>query len=102
MNGTAPPITRQMTIAAALTERPMTCVLVVEDEAQVRILAEAIIQDSGRQTVSAANFAEALALLQGDMAIEMLFTDINLVANGPNGLDLAAEARAIRPELSVL
>jgi DNA-binding NtrC family response regulator len=80
----------------------MPCVVVVEDEEQVRVLAEAIVQDAGHRTVSAANVEEALALIQGDLSVEVLFTDINLVENGPSGIDLAREARAIRPKLHVL
>jgi CheY-like chemotaxis protein len=80
----------------------VACVLVVEDEEQVRVLAQAIVQEGGYRTISAASMAEALALLQGDISIEALFTDINLVDGGPGGIELAREARAIRPALRVL
>jgi DNA-binding NtrC family response regulator len=80
----------------------MLCVLVVEDDEQVRVLAEAIIQDSGHRTMSAATVPEALALLEGDTSIEALFTDIKLVDNGPSGLDLAVAARETRPRIRVL
>ena len=80
----------------------MPCVLVVEDDEQVRVLAEAIIQDSRHRTMSAATVPEALALLQGDTSIEALFTDIKLVEDGPTGLDLAAAAREKRPKIRVL
>jgi len=80
----------------------MACVLVVEDDEQVRDLAEAIIQESGHRTMSAATVPEALALLEGDTSIEALFTDIKLVEDGPTGLDLAVAARQRRPNLRVL
>jgi CheY-like chemotaxis protein len=80
----------------------MTCVLVVEDDEQVRVLAEAIIQEAGHRTMSAATVDEAIALLQGDTSIEALFTDIHLVENGPTGLDLAVRAREARPQIRVL
>jgi DNA-binding NtrC family response regulator len=80
----------------------MACVLVVEDEEQVRVLAEAIIQDIGHRTMSAATVLEALALLDGDTSIEALFTDIKLAEDGPTGLDLAVAAREKRPNLRVL
>ena len=80
----------------------MPCVLVVEDDEQVRVLAEGIIQDAGHRTMSAATVPEALALLQGDISIEALFADIVLVENGASGIDLAVEARANRPKIRVL
>ena len=80
----------------------MPCVLLVEDEEQVRVLAEAIIQDAGHRTMSAATVPEALALLQGDISVEAIFTDLHLVENGPGGIELAAEARAMRPKVKVL
>jgi CheY-like chemotaxis protein len=80
----------------------MPCVLVVEDDEQVRVLAEAIIQDIGHRTMSAATVPEALALLEGDTSIEALFTDIKLVEDGPTGLDLAVAVREKRPNIGVL
>ena len=80
----------------------MACVLVVEDEEQVRVLAAAIIQDAGYRTISAATTTEALALLQGDISIEALFADINLLDGGPSGIELARQARAMRPAIRVL
>jgi CheY-like chemotaxis protein len=46
----------------------MACVLVVEDEEQVRVLAQEIIEGSGHRTMSAGTFPEALALLEDDGA----------------------------------
>ena len=43
----------------------MACVLVTEDEMQVRVLAEEILQDLGHTTLSASNFDQALALVEG-------------------------------------
>jgi DNA-binding NtrC family response regulator len=80
----------------------MPCVLVVEDDDQVRVLAEAIIQDIGHRTMSAATVPEALALLRDDTSIEALFTDIKLVGDGPSGLALAVAARDKRPKIRVL
>ena len=80
----------------------MPCVLVAEDDEQVRVLAESIIQAAGYRTVSAATVPEALALLQDDTSVEAIFTDLQLVEDGPGGIELAAEARGIRPEIKVL
>jgi CheY-like chemotaxis protein len=55
-----------------------TTVLVVEDEPTVRVLAEAIIEALGYLILSAANAREAIALLEQEEHIDILFTDINL------------------------
>src|SRR5437870_11479991 len=60
-----------------------TTVLVVEDEPTVRALAESIIEALGHMILSAANAREAIALLEQDEPIDILFTDINL----PDGPD---------------
>src|SRR6266849_5067752 len=41
----------------------MAVVLIVEDDEQVRVLAESIIQDTGHETLTAANTDEALAIV---------------------------------------
>jgi CheY-like chemotaxis protein len=74
----------------------------MEDETQVRVLAEEILKQAGYETLSAANVAEALALLRAYELINVLFADIKLEENGPTGLELAQQAVAIRPKLRVL
>jgi CheY-like chemotaxis protein len=81
-----------------------TTVLVVEDEPTVRALAESIIEALGYMILSAANAREAIALLEQDEPIDMLFTDINL-PDGPDaidGLELARKAVELRPSLRVI
>jgi len=83
--------------------KPAT-VLVVEDEPTVRALAESIIEALGYMILSAANAREAIALLEQDECIDILFTDINLPA-GPNaidGLELARKAVELCPSLRVI
>src|SRR5581483_1149132 len=75
----------------------MAVVLIVEDEDQVRVLAESILQNNGHRTLSAATKDEALALIQADGPIDLLFTDIGLTqdaeaGSAQAGLDLAREA----------
>ena len=62
-----------------------TTVLVVEDEPTVRALAESIIEALGYMILSAANAREAIALLEQDEPIDILFTDINL-PDGPDAM----------------
>ena len=80
----------------------MAWVLVMENEEQVRVLAEEILKEAGHQTLSAANVPEALALLEANERIAVLFADIKLEENGPTGLELAERAVAIRPKLKAL
>ena len=80
----------------------MARVLIVEDEVQVLILAEGVLQDAGHETLTASDKEEALALLKGDELIDLLFTDIKLKENEHGGLELAQEARELRPSLPVL
>jgi CheY-like chemotaxis protein len=56
----------------------MAVVLIVEDEDQVRVLAESYLQEHGHQTRSASTVPEALALLDKDGPVDVLFTDIGL------------------------
>ena len=80
----------------------MAWVLIMEDETQVRVLAEEILKEAGHQTLSAANVPEALALVRAYNLITILFADILLEANGPTGLELAQQAVTINPKLKVL
>lgn len=75
-------------------------VLLVEDEALVRLSAQASLTALGYKVVSAGNGHDALALLEQDSAIAIMVTDIAMP--GMNGRDLAAAARRLRPDLAVL
>lgn len=77
-------------------------ILVVEDDTQVRVLAEALLQDGGHETLSAANVEQALALIEAEDRIDVLFTDLGLGDELQAGLALATEARRRRPDLRVL
>jgi len=81
------------------TER--SSVLIVEDEPTVRALAVSILDDIG---YSAANAREAMALLETETSVDILFTDVN-IPDGPDALDglaLAQAARELRADLHVL
>jgi CheY-like chemotaxis protein len=80
----------------------MATVLIVEDEDQVRVLAESYLREQGHQTVSAANAEEALAVFEVVTRIDVLFTDINLHGEIHAGLELAKRARARQADLAVL
>jgi DNA-binding NtrC family response regulator len=80
----------------------MAQILVVEDEDQVRMLAEGLLQDGGHTTLSASNTDQALALLDGGDRIDLLFTDVGLQSDIQAGLTLAQEAIKRKTDLPVL
>jgi CheY-like chemotaxis protein len=80
----------------------MPVVLTVEDDEQVRVLAESILKEEGYETLSANGVNEALALLRSDQKIDILFTDIQLGTDFQGGLDLAREAVRLRPKIPVV
>ncbi|MGB6502272.1 MAG: response regulator [Xanthobacteraceae bacterium] len=80
----------------------MAVVLIVEDEEQVRVLAESYLQEQGHQTLSAATADEALAALAVTAYVDLLFTDIGLHGDLAAGLELAKLAVDRCPGLKVL
>jgi DNA-binding response OmpR family regulator len=75
-------------------------VLVVEDEALVRLLVVQTLEEAGFAVSEAAEAQGALEVLRGDDCIRLMVTDVGLP--GLNGRRLADEARARRPDMKVL
>jgi two-component system, response regulator PdtaR len=80
----------------------MAVVLIVEDEEQVRVLAEAIVRELGHETLTAGTAEQALAVVAERSDVDLLFTDIGLQQDTEAGLQLAREVTARRPALPVL
>ena len=80
----------------------MVTILILEDEEQVRVFAEALLEETGYRTFTAATAQEATAILEGDDVIDLLFTDIHLDRDNEGGLRVAKEAAALRPRIKVL
>jgi CheY-like chemotaxis protein len=76
-------------------------ILVVEDDDDLRELATQLVQGLGYAACSASTGAAAIATLERDPNIGLLFTDI-LMPGGMNGFELAAEVRRRRPEIGIL
>jgi putative addiction module CopG family antidote len=74
-------------------------VLLVEDDALIRLNTAEMLQDTGLIVVEAGSAEEARAALQ-TMAVDILMTDLNLP--GASGLELAAEARALNPSTTIV
>jgi signal transduction histidine kinase/CheY-like chemotaxis protein len=87
--------------AASLTAPHNETILVVEDDADVREVTCAAVTDLGYGVREATNADDALALLRSDAEVDVLFSDI-VMPGGMTGLELAAEARRIRPNLKIL
>jgi DNA-binding NtrC family response regulator len=79
----------------------MAAILIVEDEEQVRVLAESYLREQGHETFSAATRDQALAVLE-TAEIDLLFVDVGLYEHREGGLDLAKQAVERNPDLKVL
>lgn len=75
-------------------------VLVIEDETSVRELVVDVLEELGYRAVQAADGPSGLKLLQSDMRVDLLVTDIGLP--GLNGRQVVDAARLQRPDLKVL
>ena len=80
----------------------MAVILIVEDDAIVRMMAESMIQGWEHDTFSAGDVDEAISLLRSPRHIDALFTDIRLKTATLGGFELAQEAIKLRPKLRVL
>lgn len=76
-------------------------VLVVEDEPLLRLHAVSLIEDAGFDTLQAASAAEAIALLEGNASIRIVFTDIDLPGD-MDGMRLAAAVRYRWPPVELV
>jgi PAS domain S-box-containing protein len=76
-------------------------VLVVEDDAAVRIAAVGILQNLGYRVLEAEDGNAAFAILQGSEPVDLLFTDL-IMPNGVSGQDLLRKARERRPDIKAL
>lgn len=79
---------------------PSRIILVVEDEEQVRNMSIDALRELGYTVIHAASGKDALAQLEANAHIDLLFTDI--VMPEMNGRQLADRARESRPGLKVL
>ena len=76
-------------------------VLVVDDEASVRMLVCEALEESGYRTIDAPDAASAMRVLDSDARIDLLITDVGLPGLA-NGRQMADAARLKRPRLKVL
>jgi CheY-like chemotaxis protein len=79
----------------------MPTILVVEDEALIRLHIADTFRDCGFEVIEAADGAEAIEHLQDHPAIAAVFTDVTLPGK-PDGFGVARWVRKNRPHLPVV
>jgi PAS domain S-box-containing protein len=94
--------------AAGLAARPSAAqqatagrILVVEDDPEVLDVTVEMLRGLGYEVLTAPDGPSAIAVLRRDPEIDVLFTDI-VMPRGMNGVELAREARRLRPNVRVL
>ncbi|WP_440977848.1 PAS domain S-box protein [Sphingomonas pseudosanguinis] len=88
-------------LADAPRARSGETVLIVDDEPSVRMLVTDVLEELGYTAIEAADGAAGLSVLQSDVRIDLLVSDVGL-PGGMNGRQMADAARVTRPDLKVL
>jgi len=78
-----------------------TTVLVVEDEALLRLVAVGELEDAGMVALEAENGSQALEILSCNSSIDVVFTDIDM-PGAINGIELANIVRGTYPHIRVI
>ena len=76
-------------------------VLVIDDEEPIRMLITDVLEEVGYRVVCAPDGPAGLKILQSDVRIDLLITDVGL-PGGVNGRQVADAGRTTRPDLKVL
>ena len=76
-------------------------VLLVEDEALLRMIIADELLDAGYSVVEASDGQRALEMLTEHSSVDLLFTDIRM-PGGLSGWDVAEQARALCPNIPVI
>ena len=83
------------------SDKVVPVILIVEDEALVRLSAVGILEDAGFRMIEAVNSDEALELLEADSDVQLLFTDVNM-PGAIDGLALARQVRDRWPHIGIM
>ena len=84
-----------------VSERIAPVILVVEDEALVRLAAVGMLEDAGFCMIEAVDGDQALELLAADSDIQLLFTDVTMPGT-IDGLALARHVRDRWPHIAIM
>src|SRR5207248_2052167 len=82
----------------ATTTPPVGRILIVEDDPEVLDVTVEMLRTLGWEVLTAPDAPSGLSVLRRDADIDVLFSDI-VMPRGMNGVELAREARRLRPEL---
>ena len=95
------PVPAQESTGLPRPERGQETILLVEDEPNLRRLAQQYLEKQGYRILEAEDGAAALQIVDGHQGkIDLLLTDV--VMPGMNGRELSAQITAQRPEIRVL
>ncbi len=83
-----------------MTSRPYA-VLIVEDEAILRLHAVDLVEEAGFTAIEASNADEAIAILESRADISLLFTDVHMPGS-MDGLKLAHAVRNRWPPIKIV
>jgi two-component system, response regulator PdtaR len=81
--------------------RQAASILIVEDEALVRLLGVGMFADAGFRPIEAVNGDEALELLEANSQVQLLFTDVEM-PGAVDGLALARQVRDRWPHIGII
>ena len=85
----------------AESKNPRDLVLIVEDEALIRMHCAEMVRDLGFEVIEAVDADEAVSLLESVPGIKVVFTDIQMPGS-MDGLKLAAAIRDRWPPVALL
>jgi HAMP domain-containing protein/CheY-like chemotaxis protein len=91
-------------VAGELKETPAVLsgtILVVEDDAAVLALVIQMLNDLGFRVITASDANGAMEIVRRGEPIDLIFTDV-VMPGGKTGVELAVEARELRPGIKVL
>ena len=88
-------------VQTAMNAISKSVILVVDDDALVRVHSNLALEDAGYEVVEASNAADALVKLEERPDIAALFTDVRMPGD-LNGIDLANAVHAQRPDIAIL
>jgi len=80
---------------------PSPTILVVEDDVLVRSVAAAYLRESGFEVIEATGADEAIRVLQAEVRVDVVFSDVNMPGS-MDGFALAQWVHRERPRLQVI
>ena len=80
---------------------PPPTVLVVEDDVLVRMVVAAYLRECGFNVVEAGDAREAIRVLETDIQVDIVFSDVNMPGD-MDGFGLAQWVRRERPGLKII